>query len=119
MSSPQTPLLPSPANAVFENFANKVFKQLENLDRQTSLKIGVVLFLVYLYNYAGFIFLIISIYRGYKVIFEPSPFLKSVEDAIKSEVSSASAGSSGSVFPNNNIEKIVFSVVKEFFGIKN
>lgn len=97
-----------------ENVVGKVFSQLENVDRETSVKIFIVLFLVYLYHYAGFIFLLLSIYRGYKVVFEPS----SSSLTNSSQQPHGDKTEDDSSFGAKKIETIALSVVKEFFGIK-
>jgi hypothetical protein len=97
----------SPFDANSHEFISNIITKVQNVDKETSVKIAVVLFLVYLYHYAGFIFLLLSVYRGYKVI-----FVNEVKDETEGDCEQKNS------FSSSFIEKIAISTVKDFFGIK-
>lgn len=109
MEKKEESVIPTTTTTSVEIFKEKVFKTFKDVDAETSLKMGIFFFLVYLYHYAGSLFFVLTLYRVYftyktlsgtKLITlpegkNPKDFILSIPD----------------------IEKVMGEVLKRFFAL--
>ncbi len=104
------------ANNYIENIKKVILSNsiiAEGVDRETSIRIATLFFLVYVYNHAGFFFLLITLYRAY-IVFKDVTSLKKLKMVSDGD---GSSDHHSQPIPVVIVQNIISDVLIRFFNL--